>query len=101
MTAPVLNGTERVHEDGEVLVRIDGFEHEGSDRVQTLRLDSAVAATGLERLDFLKIDVGGHETPGGAIKEREKQQRGQGMKQDISEMAPAGAESEKLDIQHM
>jgi hypothetical protein len=29
-----------------------------------------------------------------------KQQRGLRMKQDISEMAPAGTDSEKLDIQH-
>jgi FkbM family methyltransferase len=57
-----LFGAALSNEDGEEQLQIDGFEHEGIDRVQTLRLDSAVAAAGLERLDFLKIDVEGGET---------------------------------------
>jgi FkbM family methyltransferase len=66
------------NQDGEAQLRIAGYEHEGQntlgglayegiegfrmERVQTLRLDSAVAEAGLARLDFLKIDVEGSET---------------------------------------
>jgi FkbM family methyltransferase len=66
------------NQDGEAQLRIAGYEHEGqntlgdfvyegietlrTERVQTLRLDSAVAEAGLARLDFLKIDVEGGET---------------------------------------
>ncbi len=66
------------NQDGEAQLRIAGYEHQGqntlagfayegvgshqTERVQTLRLDSAVAEAGLARLDFLKIDVEGGET---------------------------------------
>jgi FkbM family methyltransferase len=66
------------NQDGEAQLRIAGYEDEGrntlagfayegvgslpTERVQTLRLDSAVAGAGLARLDFLKIDVEGGET---------------------------------------
>jgi FkbM family methyltransferase len=65
-------------DDGEALLQIAGYEHEGQNTlggsvyegVETLRteyvkvmsLDSAVTDAGLTRLDFLKIDVEGGET---------------------------------------
>jgi FkbM family methyltransferase len=73
-----LFGAALSNQDGEAQLRIAGYEHEGqntlggfvyegvetlrTERVQTLRLDSAVAEAGLKRLDFLKIDVEGGET---------------------------------------
>ena len=66
------------NQDGEAQLRIAGYEHEGqntlggfvyedvetlrTERVRTLRLDSVVAEAGLQRLDFLKMDVEGAET---------------------------------------